>query len=390
MVSSLILYVDHDSSARQCRVESRRAKDSKPESKVLGGKPPLTFCFDACGWLYAYHFGVAIWMQEHVMPKGLTTETAPSDLFPEGLKFSGSSGGALVATTLATGIDARNLFEHVMTTHARCQRNPFNLYDAVWQALEKFLPKNAASSMLGRVRVLLTRVSPWPPFVTGEVIDRFDNYQEALDTLRATCHVPGLNFFPFRVETATGARAYFDGLLWSSLLVPWQNTEDSFVVKISAVGKPLSDIKSPFSPPWWSFWPPGVDVLRGMMWAGYRDADAWFREAPSAGDICGCRAAGRRQPLQPTLPADAKAPGGDSLKSDRVKKHTAANEMLLRAPTDGAPLPALDPVTGERVSEMLNCYERASEETWQIVTQVYLVSVVTAITLGAYVLPWRF
>merc|ERR1711937_116477 len=70
--------------------------------------------------------------------------------------------------------------------------------------------------------------------------------------------------------------AYYDGLMWSSLFVPWQRPEDSHVVLVSAVSQPLTDIKAPAAPLWWGLWPPAVLVLRGMFYQGYKDAGAWF------------------------------------------------------------------------------------------------------------------
>ena len=51
-------------------------------------------------WRYCYHFGVAQWIQEHMLPKDLTCAEAETDRYPQGLAFSGSSGGSLVAGAL--------------------------------------------------------------------------------------------------------------------------------------------------------------------------------------------------------------------------------------------------------------------------------------------------
>merc|ERR1719414_2514839 len=130
--------------------------------------------------------------------------------------------------------------------------------------------------MSGRVRVLLTRVGLRPPFITGEVVERFDQWSDVFHALAASCHVPFLNLCPYRHNR----RLYFDGLVWSSLLVPWSGDNLDLVIKVSAVSAPLTDIRAPLSPPWWTILPPSVDVLRGFFWAGYRDAARFFAVPP--------------------------------------------------------------------------------------------------------------
>ena len=65
---------------------------------------------------YCYHFGVATWLREHMLPEGLTPEAASTDAFPANLTFSGSSGGALVAAVLGCGLEPRKIFDMVLET----------------------------------------------------------------------------------------------------------------------------------------------------------------------------------------------------------------------------------------------------------------------------------
>merc|ERR1711972_1286010 len=122
-----------------------------------------------------------------------------------------------------------------MSKYAVCRRNPLRMFSAVEDAMKKFLPQNCAESMSGRVRVLLTRVSKRPPFITGEVVDQFADWSDVFHRLRASCHVPGMHICPYRHHN----RSYFDGLIWSSLLVPWSGDDSDFVVKVSAISAPL-------------------------------------------------------------------------------------------------------------------------------------------------------
>jgi len=52
------------------------------------------FSFDSSAWLFLWHFGVAMWIEDNM------------DKNPSALGYSGSSGGALVAGALASGINS--------------------------------------------------------------------------------------------------------------------------------------------------------------------------------------------------------------------------------------------------------------------------------------------
>eukprot|EP00930_Biecheleria_cincta_P090514 TRINITY_DN79906_c0_g1_i1.p1 TRINITY_DN79906_c0_g1~~TRINITY_DN79906_c0_g1_i1.p1 ORF type:complete len:693 (+),score=49.87 TRINITY_DN79906_c0_g1_i1:52-2130(+) len=338
-MNGLMFYFDFD--FEHPRLGPRKTIKSKDEGF---GNERLTLCFDSCGWLYCYHFGVAQWISEHMLPEGLTCDDAASDKYPKGLAFSGSSGGSLVAGALGSGIEIRKLFEYVMTKHPICRWNPVRLFPALEDALDKFLPENAADSLTGRVRVLLTRVSMKPPFVTGEIVDQYRDRQEAWKTLRASCHVPGLNPKPYKVND----RLYFDGLLWSSFFVPWVS-DDSLTVRVSAISRPLTDIRAPVQPLWWTLCPPPEDVLRGLFWVGYRDAAKFFSAPPTPLDVCKCR---RLPQSEAEYEADA------SMDSNRLTKFRAAQKMIIRRSGD---MPSVDPVTGQEIEDLIRCYTRAVE-----------------------------
>lgn len=359
--------------------------DFTGELSKLGARGParedagrLTFRFDSSGWFYVYHFGVALWLEEHLLPEGLTSADAATELYPKELAFAGSSGGALVAGALASGISIRELFECVMDQYEPCRLNPLLMFPAVEKAMRKFLPQNAAESMSGRVRVLLTRVSRRPPFITGDVVDQFSDWADVFHGLRATCHVPFLNPLPYSYH----GRLYYDGLVWSSLLVPWSGGEQDLVVKVSATSTPLTDIRAPLSPPWWTVLPPSVDVLRGMFWTGYRDAAAWFSDPPQEPkNMCRCRSVPRRAAASEGAvfsPAGIDGQGSsgngdgdgdgegspqgppllqeDPLSKSRLAKHQMAQRLLRKTPT--MVLPERDPTTGQSVQELMSRYRR--------------------------------
>lgn len=382
---SVVFYVDFTS--KNPRVGSQR-----PPEQDQGR---LTFRFDSSGWFYVYHFGVALFIEEHLLPDVKAANW--DEQYPKDIAFAGSSGGALVAGALASGIDIRALFEFVLEQHGDCQMKPWRIFGAVEKAMQKFVPKNAATTFTGRVRILMTRIGMRPPFITGDVVDQFDTWDDVYGVLRASCHVPGLQLLPY---THRG-RHYYDGLIWSSLLVPWSGDDKDLCVKVSAWSAPLSDIRAKPSPPWWILIPPSKAVLRGIFWSGYRDAARWFAEPPSEAMLCGCRAAPGRMrkrgssdfgsrsptPSPPSSPAGGAeaqqrpgTPGGrarvgstglsptspDPTGSRRAAKHAMGQRMLLRRPRPLSEImPEKDPTTGQSVQDLLDCYRRSLDNNFR-------------------------
>jgi len=279
------------------------------------------------------------------------------------LTFSGSSGGALVSVALGTGIPIRELFEYVLEQLPACKLHPYRMFPAVEVAMKKFLPKNVAESASGRVRILLTRIGMKPPFITGEVVDQYGDWWDVFHRARASCHVPVLNPLPYRHEK----RLYFDGLIWSSLLVPWGGDLSDLVVKISATSAPLTDIRAPLSPLWWILLPPNLDALRGLFWLGYRDAAQWFSE-PAPLDMCGFRCDRVPRSRRNQRPEEV-----DALDSSRSAKQVAARKLVLVKPKPvEEALPENDPVTGQAVGELIQAYRLAVDRSFKAALLVLL------------------
>eukprot|EP00927_Polykrikos_kofoidii_P006660 TRINITY_DN12697_c1_g1_i2.p1 TRINITY_DN12697_c1_g1~~TRINITY_DN12697_c1_g1_i2.p1 ORF type:complete len:517 (-),score=46.67 TRINITY_DN12697_c1_g1_i2:33-1511(-) len=361
MCASLLLYVDFASEQPDLRTDTNEA----------GEETRLTFRFDSSGWFYVYHFGVATWLREHIMPEGMSPEDAVTGRFPKGVAFSGASGGSLIAAALGSGIDIPKLFEYVLLQHSFCSRWPWNLFRALENAMNLFLPQNAHKSMSGRVRTLVTRVSLKPPFITGEALEHFGSWKDAFRGLRASCHVPVLNILPYQFN----GRFYYDGLFWSSLLVPWSG-DSSSTVKVSATSTPLADIRAPAAPLWFALCPPSVDALRGLFWIGYRDAHAWFTEDQIDALDC-CRPGGRRASLDEV---------DDPASRNSLLKHRMAQKLLLRKPRPGHAgdgLPESDPTTGQVVTDLIASYRLAVDLGFRVLAVVSTVFC----TIGA-VLVW--
>jgi len=378
MCSGLFLYVDFEGHQRHPSLGPRSRSSCAGDEAHL---ERLTFRFDSSGWFYVYHFGVAAFLEDYIIPKGLSEDEYCSSKYPQSVAFSGSSGGSLVAGALASGIPIRDLFEFVMAQHAVCRRNPFQMLAAVETAMDKYLPKNCAKSMTGRVRVLLTRISWRPPFITGEVVDHFVDREDVFGRLRASCHVPGLHLLPYRHR----ASLYWDGLVWSSLLVAWSGDRPDLVVKVSAIAAPLTDIRAPVSPVWWCIIPPDVDTLRGLFWLGYRDAARWFTEPPQDPlDLCKCRSSSNSVRRRPRNGSSDSTTTDDTLRASRFAKHDAARKLLLRTPGPLEDLlPTVDPATGQSVAQLIACYRRSVDQTnrrvWRLGAFLF---VVVALAVG--------
>jgi len=366
MANGLAFYVDFDGD--HPRLGPRKTLKSQDEGF---GKKKITLCFDSCGWLYSYHFGVAKWVQDHMFPEGLTVADADSDRFPTGLAFSGSSGGSLVAGALGSCINISDLFEYVLTQQPMCRCNPLNIFIALEGALQKFLPENAGHSLSGRVRCLLTRVSTRAPFLTGEIVDQYRDREEAFHTLRASCHIPGVFLKPYQLN----GRYYFDGLLWSSFFVPWAS-DDSHTIRVSALSRPLTDITAPLQPLWWSLFPPPVDVLRGLYWTGYRDAARYFSAPPASPfDLCMCRRTSGRNSKLDELDEKTHA----SVLNNRQLKYQAAQNLITKSCKG---LPTNCPVTGRQVDDLVGCYNQSVHNNLRVLG-TFIGAIVVALVAAA-------
>eukprot|EP00299_Pterocystis_sp_00344_P009922 c4322_g1_i1.p1 GENE.c4322_g1_i1~~c4322_g1_i1.p1 ORF type:complete len:463 (+),score=102.20 c4322_g1_i1:598-1986(+) len=224
--------------------------------------PRLIFSFDSSGWGYVYHFGVAKYISDHVVPRYPSSKIA----------FSGSSGGALVAAVMCSRLDIPEIVSHVLSCQPQCRYNPWNMFPCAERAMERYIPYDAHSQCSGKLRVLLTRISGKYPFVMGEVKSEFKNREDLLIALRGSCHIPFIGGVgPYKGR-------YFDGFFWMSMFVPWRHyNEGDCVIKSSAIGNLTAHIRPSYPIPWWWFiFPPEIPVLQGMYEQGYADASKFF------------------------------------------------------------------------------------------------------------------
>jgi hypothetical protein len=279
----------------------------------------------------------------------------------------------LIAGALGSGINVDDLFEFVLSARDRCSANPFNIFDALEAALTKFLPENAGRSMSGRVRTLLTRVSWKVPFVTGEIVDQYRDRSDCFHTMRASCHIPGIFLKPYSLD----GRGYFDGMLWPSFFVPWAS-DDSHTIRISAISRPLTDISAPLHPFWWLLFPPSVDVLRGMMYTGYRDAARWFLSPPMDPlDLCRCRKPQHKDAIYTGGSTDMVSQSS-GMQHRRLKREAAQKLVRCRKQLSREEMPILDAATGRKVEELMQIYNRSVERNLTIACMVAATAFVIA------------
>lgn len=352
--NGLILYTEWHSEPLAASRLSRQSSDESPRR--------VTFSFDSCGWLFVYHFGVGFWLSDNL---GLLRKPDEPHSMPEEVAFSGSSGGSLIACVLACGNNVRDVFDFIVEQQPLCKRNPVEMFPAVERALRKFQFEGAYLRLIGRMRVLLTRVMQHPPFVQGEVIDKFPDNETVIQTLCASCHVPLFaGLFPRRIF----GRYYYDGLVWPDrLLVPWRGAPGDHVVRVSACAHPLADVKIDRVPYWWAVLPPEPRVLRGVFWCGYRDAARWFSTKPQDSPESCCR----------------KNPQASAASTARWR---AAQALLKKDPR--AELPEKDPVTGESVSELIREAEALAAQATHFVSVAVTALVALLLALVAVPTSW--
>lgn len=321
MLHSNFHYQDPDQKKQE---EGETADDDAHPAKVA-------FSFDSSGWCYLYHFGVALFLQEHFKAEIESGELA----------FSGSSGGAIVGCALAAGIDIPQLIDCIINETwpiARCR--PWAIPAEVEGALETYCPEDVHTRATNRLRILLTRLLPKPPFVMGEVVCKFPTRRYLFDVLHASSHMP----FIFGFGRLVGGGRYCDGLLWANAFVPWRSFGPSqHVCRVSAFSAFHSDIgpRAFAIPPfWWPAFPPSQAALEGLMWAGYRDVATIFGSVD--GRPSGCCA--RRQRTQ-------------------VRSENASS---------------FSDTSSERVDELIRIYERTAQLHWAIFFSLFvLVSAVS-------------
>lgn len=91
----MLLYCDFTACGNS---DSSGTSSESQYSRRSGADPRFVFSFDGSGWLYLYHYGVAAYVYDNF----------GGDI-PGEIGFSGASGGALTACTLAVGVNPHSV-----------------------------------------------------------------------------------------------------------------------------------------------------------------------------------------------------------------------------------------------------------------------------------------
>ena len=246
-------------------------------------KPRLVCSFDSCGWLYCYQLGAARYLEQQLLP----------GLGADGSAFSGSSAGSLVGAVLAAGVDIEEIASGVIASQPECRWRPWQMLDKVAWAVKQHIPDGAHKLVSGRLRILLTRVQfAWPP-VQPLVVESFASTPQLRESLRASCHIPGLGGLrPLEVDLLEpgqpagggGRAACFDGSAWPSWLCRWRVwSADDRLLTVSGLSAFFGDLGPPLLVPLhWVIVPPAPEVLWRLYSAGYEDAARHFETVDRA------------------------------------------------------------------------------------------------------------
>eukprot|EP00468_Gymnochlora_sp_CCMP2014_P008457 CAMPEP_0167745080 /NCGR_PEP_ID=MMETSP0110_2-20121227/2953_1 /TAXON_ID=629695 /ORGANISM="Gymnochlora sp., Strain CCMP2014" /LENGTH=427 /DNA_ID=CAMNT_0007629683 /DNA_START=778 /DNA_END=2061 /DNA_ORIENTATION=- len=300
----LLLYTDFHIKNRLAS-PTRRTKNASRS----GERERVVFSFDSSGWFYVYHFGVAKYLQVHVLPK-LKRGCAA---------YSGASGGALVGACLCAKISIDKVVAHILKCQPQCEYNPLQMLPSAEGALEIFLRPHKKANLLfsNKLSVLVTHVSITPPFFMGEAVNEYRDIDDAIKMLRASCHVPLLGgILPYKAR----GRFYYDGFFWPSFFVPWrQFHEQDRVIKTSAIGTLGAQISpSVILPMWWMIFPPSQHILKGMYQLGYQDAARFFRTQPEL-----LKSMEVKTPWMHVPSTDSTSLGDDAIHDFEVEVHRA-------------------------------------------------------------------
>lgn len=132
--------------------------------------------FSPAGLLTPFHFGVAYQLKS-------------LGLIDDKTSLAGSSGGALAAVTCALNVDFDALLE-------ACERIAlqFDAGSTLRQALDdtmfEILPFDSAEMLRNRSGAILVAYTEVVPFMKGRVVDKFQNRNDLMDVLRASCNIP--------------------------------------------------------------------------------------------------------------------------------------------------------------------------------------------------------
>jgi len=250
--------------------ESFGGAGSSGLSSASGGHPldGLEFGFSASGWLMQYQLGVAYALQRH----GVADSTA---------RFIGASGGAGVSVGLALNVDAKRCADYQVRCCSHFHENPVK---NIWQMGdyartcllrtmhdETYLNENLKK---GKVSLAITLL----PSLKGVNVSKFENNQELVDALMASCCLAPIAGIPWQIQRPNDPETHNQWVIDGGLaqMIPKLSKK---TITVSPLYCFDADIKpSRYVPLHWGVYPPPPKVFAELFWLGVSDAMKWLSD----------------------------------------------------------------------------------------------------------------
>ena len=213
----------------------------------------ITIQFSGSAWLIFFHMGVAQFLQKHYK------------MTDKYFRFSGNSGGALIATGLIHGLNAKKLYYEVLRFHEQ----PTSVFQNIYKAFIDFkIPDEKWHNVKDRLFIGVTEVSFTPTIqLVPKTISKFRNARDGANILSHSCNLPIVGtYFP--------KNGFYDGGLSVTYPVIPETTRN---IKVNYNTLEDADIKPPISfPKKWLLYPPSIDTISKIAYLGNLCAAEFF------------------------------------------------------------------------------------------------------------------
>jgi len=133
----------------------------------------LSFAMSGCGWLTPFYFGLIEKMRE----AGYISDSSI---------IAGTSGGSLGALVAVAGIHPREGLQLIKDMSLdKTFKNNIDL--GLKSVLPSMLPSDITERANGRLHVCVTKLWPSP---SASIISKFDNVEDIIDIVAASCFIP--------------------------------------------------------------------------------------------------------------------------------------------------------------------------------------------------------